>query len=276
MPPMRSALLLPLALGSIVLSGCAEPEADGASSPADPIVDEQELVSKGGVSLRAASDPGLRISLMMLPGVKTKTKNQRFIKATVSRGSKSFGAFCNLHGERTATTSKAVVSCSLGISTVSNDDDEALVFGIALERTASGETVSLEDVGYSGDGTFLGTQAAILGHDGSPSISLSAQEANNPAKNVLQFARTVLDGTGPLLAERVISEANGGEPFAVKSLSFTLDTKLMMSTVLRLGRTGRLWQAIPEQSLLEVPGDLSKGVLDQAEITVRLKAAIPR
>src|SRR5262245_57901587 len=95
------SLLSCLAITAIALSGCASTEPDATPSGASD-AQEQDLVSRGGVTLTAPSDSGLKISLMMLNGVQPRTKNMRFIKATVYRRGKSFGAFCTLLGTVTS------------------------------------------------------------------------------------------------------------------------------------------------------------------------------
>jgi len=213
---------------------------------------------------------------MMYRGTQTRTKNQRFIKATVYRGSKSFGAFCDMSGDiDSASKSSAKISCALNVATVSGDDDESLGFDIVLTRNGSEESVTLENVFYGGDGTFLGEQAAIIGHDDAPALKLEANEANNTDKNALGFARVLLDGTKPLLSERVQSE-EVNQPVAVKSASFFLDSKLDLNVSLALGRTGALRASLDKQSLLKTQGDLGQGVLDAAGITAKLKASLPR
>jgi len=267
MQATRGAILA----GSLfVLAACGD-----AEPTSSPLVDDADFVSRGGASLNVEGDPALSISLLMLRGVQPSTKNQRFIKATVARAGESFGAFCNVHGDVEDALRVATITCSIGVTTVSDDDNEFLSFDIVVKRAGGSETLTLERVGVSGDHTFLGHEAEILGHEDEPPISLRAREAQNPDKNALTFARTLLDATEPLLPLSIVAEEIG-EPVAVKSVGFTVDQKLQMSTVAKLGRTGMLSAVIPEQSLMVVPGDLSKGVLDAAGIAARLQAALPK
>lgn len=255
--------------------GCAEPSTNASSGIGEGAA-EQDFVSRGGVTLKAPSDSALKISLMMYTGTQNRTRNQRFIKATVYRGSKSFGAFCDMSGQHdSASKSSAKISCNIGVATVSDDDNESLGFDIVLKRDGSSESLFLDNVYYSGDGTFLGDQADIIGHNEAPALPLEAQEANNTDKNALAFARVLLDSTKPLLSERVQSE-EVNQPVAVKTASFYLDAKLDLNVSLTLGRTGALSASLPKQSLLKTAGDLSQGVLDAAAITTKLKAALPR
>jgi hypothetical protein len=274
---MRSTALSLLSLVAVTaFVGCAEPSSSDAPQANTEGAQEQDFVSRGGVTLKAPSDSALKISLMMYKGAQTRTRNQRFIKATVYRGAKSFGAFCDMSGDHdSASKSSAKISCSIGVATVSDDDNESLGFDIVLKRDGSSESITLDNVFYSGDGTFLGDQAAIIGHNEEPALKLDAQEANNNDKNALAFARTLLDATKPLLSERVQSE-EVNQPVAVKSASFYLDSKLDLNVSLKLGRTGALYASLPKQSLLKTAGDLSQGVLDAAAITTKLKAALPR
>jgi hypothetical protein len=263
-----------IAVALSALAGCSEsepasPEAEGQAGQ------EQEFVARGGMTLKAPTDADLRISLMMLDGVRAQTKNQRFVKATVLRGSKSFGAFCDLTGSIEKDSQSAKVSCNIGVATVSGDDDESLSFDVVLSRTPDGESVVLSNVSYAGDGTFLGNEARIIGHDNDRPVPLTVQEANNVDKNAFQFARVLLDATKPLLAERVISEEVNA-PVVVKSADFHVDTKLNVSVSLTLGRTGQLSTSLAPQSVLTSPGELSTGVLAASGITKRLKAALPR
>lgn len=223
--------------------------------------------------------PGyLSISLMMLDGVKAKTKSKRFIKATVTRKGQSFGAFCNLRVALEGATQTATVGCAVGVSTVSNDDDESLAFDIVLTRSPQGESVTLENGSYAGDGTFLGKEAGILGHGDmglSEKIALTAREGKDANKNVLLLARSVLDAAAPLLALKVKSD-EVEQPVSVKSISLSIDEKMEANGSLELGRTGALSASMKKVSLLTTPGDPSKGVLAPAALASKLKGALPK
>lgn len=273
---IEAATLAIVTASLATLAGCAAEEDAPAAAAA-----EQDFVSKGGVTLTSAGDRDLSLSLMMLDGVKAKTKGSRFIKATVSRKGKSFGAFCNLRGEVEKTSQLAKVSCSIGVETVSNDDDESLGFDVVLRRDAAGKTTfTLEDVNYAGDGTFLGKEAEILGDMDvmgrtNFALALDAREGKDPNKNVFLLARTLLDATAPLLAEKVKSE-EVEQPVAVKSLSFGVDAKMSMDVSLALGRTGRLFASVDGVSVLVAPGEPAKGTLAAAAIESALKAKLPK
>lgn len=272
---MRSSLAAVVAVAVLALAGCASEEAAPSEGEAAA---EQDFVSKGGVTLTAPGDRDLQISLLMLDGVKAKTKGKRFLKATVTRKGKSFGAFCNF-GVTLESASRSVgIGCNMGVATVSHDDDESLSFGITMRRTPAGDTFVLSEPSYSGDGTFLGKEAAILGHTDAATgfeLPLVAREGKDASKNVFLLARTLLDGAAPLLAEKVRSEEVDA-PVAVKSLSLSVDEKLEVTTSLTLGKTGRLHASLDPVSLLATPGDLSKGMLASAAITAKLKAELPQ
>jgi hypothetical protein len=262
---------------AVVLSsfGCAE--TSGAEAEPEALA-EQDFVAKGGISLAAASDADLKISLMMLDGVKAKTKSKRFIKATVTRKGRSFGAFCNLRVELEGSSRVATVGCSIGVETVSNDDDESLGFDVVLTRTAQGESITLENGSYAGDGTFLGKEAGILGHGEmgpSEKIALTAREGKDANKNVFLLARSVLDAAAPLLAEKVKSE-EVDQAVAVKAVSLFVDEKMEANGSLELGRTGALSASLKKVSLLATPGDPSKGVLAPSALAAKLKGALPK
>lgn len=268
------AAAVSLTLAVLALPGCAE---DG-SAPEGEAATEQDFVGKGGVTLTAPGDKDLQISLMMLDGVKAKTKDKRFLKATVTRKGKSFGAFCNFGVTLEGASRVVGIGCNMGVTTVSNDDDESLSFGITMRRTPAGDTFVLADPSYSGDGTFLGKEAAILGHTDAAygfELPLVAREGKDASKNVFLLARTLLDGAAPILAEKVRSEEVDA-PVAVKSLSLSVDEKLDVSTSISLGKTGRLHASLDKVSLLAKPGDLSKGTLASAAITAKLKAELPQ
>ncbi len=268
----RSLLFCGLVGLSLASAGCAE---DTTGSPEEAAA-EQDFVSKGGVSLSAPGDKDLQISLLMLDGVKAKTKNKRFIKATVTRKGKSFGAFCSLRGQIVSSEQRAIVSCAIDVATVSNDDDESLGFEIMMTRTRGQDLFVLRRADYSGDGTFLGKEAAILGHtDDTTDLELSAREAKNENKNVFLLARTLLDAASPLLSEKVKSE-DVDAPVAVSAVEVSLADTMTLQTSLALGRTGRLHAAADEVSVLSTPGDLSKGLLAAPALTAKLKAALPR
>jgi hypothetical protein len=279
MSAFKIALVASTALALAVLTGCASEEAAPAGA-GDPAAAEEDFVGKGGVTLTSAADKDLSISLMMLDGVKPKTKAKRFIKATVSRKGQSFGAFCALSGQVEKASQRAKIGCSVGVTTVSNDDDESLAFDIVLARGAGGDVFSLEGVSYSGDFTFLEKQTKILGYRdemerGDWKLALTAREGKDVNKNVLLLARTMLDGSAPLLAEKVKSE-EVEQPVSVKSLSFFLDEKMSASVALTLGRTGALRASVDEVSILVAAGEPAKGTLASSAITAKLKAKLPQ
>lgn len=273
---LSPAVLSAVTLGaSVLFLGCADPSSDDAPASPDEGAQVQDLVSRGGVTLTAAGDADLRISLLMLDGVKAKTKNKRFVKATIYRKSKSFGAFCSIRGEVSATRQVATISCNIGVATVSNDDDESLGFDVVLARGPAGESVTLAGVSYAGDGTFLGKEAGIIGHEDAAPLPLTVKEASNMDRNPLLLARSLLDATKPLLGKKVNSDEVDA-PVAVKSASFSLDQKLELTTWLALGRTGRLHAELDPVSLLKSPGSLATGLLDKAGLIVRLEGALPQ
>lgn len=279
MPAFKTALVASTVVALAALTGCASEEAAPAGV-GDPASAEEDFVGKGGVTLTSAADKDLSISLMMLDGVKPKTKAKRFIKATVSRKGQSFGAFCSLSGEIEKASQRAKIGCSVGVETVSNDDDESLGFDIVLVRGAAGDVFSLEDVFYSGDFTFLEKQTKILGYTDEMErsdwkLALTAREGKDPNKNVFLLARTMLDGAAPLLSEKVKSE-EVEQPVAVKDLSFRLDEKMNASVSLTLGRTGALRADVSDVSVLKAAGEPAKGTLAPAAITAKLKAKLPQ
>jgi len=245
--------------------GSAEPTAE----------DVQAFASRGGVTLEAPSDPGLRISLMMLDGVQPQTKNQRFIKATVFRGGASFGAFCTLRGDLTSSRQRAIVACSVDVATVSDDDNESLAFDLVVTRAGGRETVTLEDVLYAGDGTFLGEEAKTIGHEDERPLALTAREADNLDKNAFAFGRLLLDAIEPLLAKKVHSDEVDAA-VAVKEASFFAHPDMSVHASLRLGQTGQLFEPVRPQSALVVPGDLAKGLASRATLTERFVAGLPK
>src|SRR5438477_1417893 len=110
-------------LAAMAACGGADDSTEGGS--------EADATQFGGTTLTSSADPGLRIKIQMLDGVQSKTHNRRFIKATVSRGGKSFSAWCDQRGAKDVDGSVVhTVSCSKGVTTVSNDDDESLSFDI--------------------------------------------------------------------------------------------------------------------------------------------------
>ncbi len=182
--------------------------------------------------------------------------------------------------------SKAKLLCSLGVETVSNDDDESLGFDVALARTwdptakAFVETLTLEGVVYSGSFSFLEKETQILGLTEAMEApgwkaALTAQEGRDPNKNPLGLLRAVLDAVTPLCGEKVRSE-EVSQPVAVKSVFAMVDEKMTTSGSLALGSTGRLKVELPEVSLLATPGEPRSGFLAPSAMTAALKARLPQ
>ena len=269
---LRSILALFMMTALSAVSGCA----DDTSESTDEAVasDEQDFVSKGGVTLTSPDDGDLRISLMMLDGTKPSTRNSRFVKATVSRKRKSFGAFCDVSARASSELETARIGCAVRVATVSNDDDEALSFDVVVERTpAGGESIALANVAYDGDGTFLGDEAAVIGHVGERApLLLAAKESTNANRNVLLVARRLLDATRPLLTEKVWCD-DVEASLAVKAARLHLGEEMDLSVALALGRSGILERTVT-RSVLSTPGDLSKGLLSADAITTSLREAL--
>jgi hypothetical protein len=260
---MRSALLV----GLLALVACQSSSPEGTA--------EEDFVSRGGATLRSVADPDLRVSLLMLDGVQPSTRHRRFLKAVVFRGDKSFDAFCTLRGEVSEDRERAIVGCGIEVSTVSGDDDESLGFDFVLTRAAGTEMLTLENVFYSGDGTFLGTEAEIIGHEGAGPVTLTKREASNVEKNPLALGRVLLDAFKPLLADRMFSEEVASE-VDIKAASFRVDAEMTASASFRLGLTGQLSEFVAGQSVLSEPGNLASGTAPANVITARVKEAFPK
>lgn len=261
---MRTSFFLPL----LLVAGCAsssEPSAEGT----------QDFSSRGGITLEAKSDPELRISLMMLDGVQSHTKNLRFVKATVFRGETNFGAFCSLRGELEKADERAIVSCSMDVATVSDDDNEGLSFDLVLATKEGKETVTLEHVSLAGDGTFLGDEAKILGHEDEAPLALETREGDDLDKNVFALSRVLAGAVRPVLGTKVKSE-EADALVVVKSASYSLETNMTMTTSLDLGQTGQLHETVAPISVLREEGNLAKGVLDTQGLAARLEASLAR
>lgn len=108
------------------------------------------------------TDTALKIGVQELRGVKGNTKNNLYVKVSVKRGSKRFDVFCRRMGEVSKASFENILTCSKVAETVSNDDNEAMLFDIAWEQSPQKQEVRVQKIERFGDGTMLGEDVEIL------------------------------------------------------------------------------------------------------------------
>jgi hypothetical protein len=259
---MKTRITIAL-LVALVSVGCAV----GDETTADA---ESDLAGFKG---RSFKDGGLQIKLEFKDGIQASTQNKRFIRATVSRGASNFGAWCTLQGA-SATTS---VSCRLGATTVSNDDDESLSFEVERSGNAANPKYELS-FDYRGDETFLGKEFGVLAGSSSShnatGVSLTpSKKATLPEHDPFALADAARAGLDDLAGVKVL-DADLGASVAVKAYAFSLSDKMDMSVTAFIDtRNSRSVSAKKAISLLKTPGSLASGLASRAEIATRTKAA---
>jgi hypothetical protein len=282
---MISTRLSAIAFAAFLASTCASLTGCGAAADRDDAEDtteESELSTSEALTFKGTTDTALSIKLEVLDGIKTTTMNKRFIKATARRASKSFESWCSLSGSSDGTRTKTRVECSVGVETVSNDDDESLTF--ALESDDAGATFVLTDREYVGDGTFLGDEATVIGAGSmwdppSEATPLAAKRGSKLTTERDPFA------VGALIHEALAGVT--GASFYLSDLgvsvpvngyaSWNLSEKVEFSTRFAVGKTRTNTEFVPSGvSVLATAGDLSTGLAAPADITARVKAALPK
>ncbi|MBI4043021.1 MAG: hypothetical protein HY391_06060 [Deltaproteobacteria bacterium] len=248
------------------------------------------LPSSGlAVEFQATDDPDFRVTIEMFDGAKKKTENKRFIKATVSRNGNSFSTWCQ---EFTGVASsdgsvESELGCTLGVSTVSNDDDESLTFVLRRYYASEFETFYLlHKFDYVGDGTFLRKEVEILTGkkfnrvDDSfveEQITLEMEDTgSDPEKDMNAFwhyLTRVLEGV--VGKEVDLSENQRG--FKIASIEYGVDHELnlAMTVVLTFGRNDSRETMIHIAiSLLKEEGKLRSGLLSARGVQRRILKAI--
>jgi len=223
----------------------------------------------------------LTVAVQMLNGKKgTERENLRFTKVTVKRADQSFTAWCDSAVRDRGEDRLISVSCALGASTVSGDDDESL--GFAIERTGRGDTVTytLGQIVYSGDGTFLGEEADILmGPDrADDDIPLTPRrEGTSTKRDPFALAAFVDEALAPLIDQPAYSEELRAS-IAIKGYSFSLSNA--MDATITLALTDEGWSAVDivmdPISLLSTAGNLASGLVDAEMLAGRALDAVPQ
>jgi hypothetical protein len=266
--PAQSLVAL---LAVLSLNACASSTGEDEGPTEDSV--EQDLAAFRGSSFKAGA---LSVKLEFKDGVKATTLNKRFIRATVTRGSKSFGAWCSLRGDGAVASKSDLVDCSLGVSTVSNDDDESLAFTIQRSGAASAPTYKLS-YDYAGDGTFLGNEFDILAGSGANTdgkLDLSVTKRGTRVENdPFVLADSIHEALGGLLGMRVLDSGLRAK-IAAKSYDFSVSDRMDLTLSVGLDANGgRSVTAEKSVSLFATPGSLTSGLASNSTLESRSKAA---
>jgi hypothetical protein len=273
---MKRISLATVAILGILGAGCAQPAGEDVTHGGE-VTDESELRGESRAAELRSGD-GLTVKLQMLDGTKRHTKNRRFIKGRFSRGNKSVTMWCDSLVE--AAKNEPVVTkirCTTGVATVSNDDDESLTFEIVRKGD---ETKG--EIGYFGDGTFLGDQFKVLAgpqasdrHEAALALTVSSNP-DSIDKNPLTLVDRVAAASNAMIGKTVhIQDDDVDARVKIKSLTALISDKLVVSFIPRFGGT-RDFDAYQNDdvSLLEDAGQLGSGVVSEATLTDRMKAAL--
>lgn len=146
----------------------------------------------------------LQVEIRELRGKKAHTNMDIFARASITRDGKGFNIFCtraiylNRASQAAATSRASILTCAEVVSTVSDDDNEGLVFDIAYDfGTGKEPSFEIRAIDYSGDGTFLGKHMEVLLGD------QWSDKRRNPAPIALVSEKTAVEGfsQGVLLLE---------------------------------------------------------------------------
>ncbi len=261
------------AIGLAVV-GCS-----GGSSADPQDSSEADLISGNGVAFAAAADSALKVNVKVADGLKPSTKNKRFIRLTVARGSKSFGMWCTAHGQIGALGPAERIQCDEGTTTVSNDDDESFSMTLAHK----GGAYAIESVDYVGDGTFFGNRMRILqpgwefsGGTPDPLENVALKVTKGEHTEADPFAMTVDVGARlhDLLGMMVSNDETSDLP--VQSITFNLSNKMETDVSLLLMKKGTIRvNATKRVSVLRTAGDLASGYASTTEMKQRVSAKLP-
>ena len=258
-----------VAVGSI-LGGCAAP----ADESEDAVVDSEELVKGPGITL-ASADGALTINVKVADGAQEKTKNQRFVRVTATRGAKSFAMWCGGAGSLGATVSQTIV-CEDYVRTVSDDDNES--FELRITKKDGAYTFSAAD---GGDGTFFGDKMQVLDPSwrwmcGAPPEIYGTLVAKSGAGTSSDGFKMVADVATRL--EAVLgAEVKNREtrPLAVTTLEFGVNNEMEVWTVMRLSKTGSITvRPMDKVSALRTPGSLKSGLASAATMKTRVLSTV--
>jgi hypothetical protein len=249
---MKTQLLLALALTVV---GCAAPTSDSEET-------SEDLVTGAGVTFSARGDAALKINLKVADGIQPKTKNKRFIRATVTRDKQSFGMWCTVGGQ-VGVSSK--IDCSDYAATVSNDDDES--FSMTFVKKGADYALSVD---YSGDGTFYGDRVELLG---ARELDLDVSRGAKSSADPFVMASDLDSRLAALIGVTVPNHET--RPLPVQSISFDLTNEMDLSLTLSLSKTGRVTASPAKNvSVLKTPGDLSSGLASATALKSRILAAM--
>lgn len=268
---MKSAIfaLGLVAVGSI-LGGCAAPAGEGDTE--DAVVDSEELVKGPGITL-ASSDGKLTINVKVADGAQEKTKNQRFVRVTATRGAKSFAMWCGGMGSLGATESQTI-SCYDYVRTVSDDDNES--FDLNITKKDGKYTFTAAD---GGDGTFFGDKMQVLDPSwrwmggAPPSIEgeLVAKSGAGTSSDGFEMVADVAARLEGVLGAEVKNTQT--RPLAVSTLEFGVSNEMEVWTVMRLSKTGSVTvRPTDKVSALRTPGSLKSGLASAATMKERVLA----
>ncbi len=254
-------------MGSSVVPRCSGAP---ASDPASVVFVTQEAASP------------LTLSIYVRDGVKKTTLNKRFLKVVAARAGKTFEAFCDLQGDNDAASKRLVtrIECALVAETVSHDDDESLLFSIIEEKVAGkAPAYSLEEVQYSGDGTFLGDQLDVLMGENmeGTEFDLDRKTNSSEASNPFTVGAAAHKALGTLAGEDFYVKNLGATTTVHDYSAFRIDATQAVTFDVRLGPTGgeRAYGA-GTFSLLSTEGVLADGYATASTLASRAKKSLPK
>ncbi len=257
---------------SLTALGCASSSQDTV-----PDTDEADLSQFPGTVFKTSD--GLSIRIEMADGKSPRTKNQRFIRGTATRDGSQYGAWCFMRGANRLKKT-TTVSCSVGATTVSHDDDESLTFDVICDEETGHCTL---DRRYGGDFSFLDRQARILlgnrsesekeVHDASLTV---VKKGESLSKDPFALASRIHQALAGIVGVRVhIDDLDTDAPSTGYEFRFNNEVNVDFQPAFGNSHS-TLNSHLATVPLLESAGDLSSGMTDSATILTRAKAALKK
>lgn len=221
-------------------------------------------------TLIGTTDQELKITVQELRGVKMRTRNNLYVKATFARGAKDFELFCGRTGRLTDTFSQFILNCSASSESISNDDDESFEFEIIAKLNKyQTEPVYTGRMSYIGDGTVYGTFVEIItgqNWEYKPrELQIDLSSVPSEESPALALSHNLAQGLRPLIGRKIaVREGRFQADFPIQELSFRIsqDLKTFVSAKLDTSNLKRIRISDPapiEFSVLNAAGDLRSG-----------------
>jgi hypothetical protein len=222
-------------------------------------------------TLVGATDRELKITVQELRGMKMRTRNNLYVKATFARGAKDFELFCGRTGKLTNYFSELNLNCSVNSESVSNDDDESFEFKISVKFNKNqSEQIYTGEMSYSGDGTVYGSYVEIITgqnwYENKPrDLRIDLHSVHSEESSALALSQNLEQALRPLIGSKVVvREGRFQADFPIEEFSFRIsrDLKTFVSAKLDTSELKRIRISDPapiEFSLLTTAGDLRSG-----------------